>query len=63
MPILYFIDFFKQDFVIRIATICLAVLIGYLLAKTTVRAIHKALAHRLDAHQVELFRRFSFYSI
>jgi small-conductance mechanosensitive channel len=59
----YFVDFFKQDFVIRIATICLAVLIGYLLAKTTGRAIHKALTHRLDAHQVELFRRFSFYSI
>jgi small-conductance mechanosensitive channel len=63
MSSVYFIDFFKQDFVIRIATICLAVLVGYLLAKTTGRAIQKALAHRLDAHQVELFRRISFYSI
>ncbi len=59
----YFIEFLKQELVIRIATVCLALMIGYLLAKTTGRAIQRALGHRLDAHQVDLFRRFSFYGI
>lgn len=60
---LYLTDLFKQELVIRVAIVCLALMIGYLLAKTTGRAIQKGLAHRLDSHQVDLFKRFSFYGI